>query len=61
MVRMWRVGGVIKPWHVHRGVSRTWEAQDVPEGTGRKAKSGDEANDDILGVGSVHTRQSARC
>ena len=55
MVRMWRVGGVIKPWHVHRGVSGTWEAQVAPEGTGRKTKSRGEVYDGNLGVGSVHT------
>ena len=32
---MWRVGGVLKPWHVHRGALRTWETLCAPEGTGR--------------------------
>jgi hypothetical protein len=53
---MWRVGGVLKPWHVHRGASGTWEAQCVPEGIGREAELKGEANDDTLGVGSFHNR-----
>jgi hypothetical protein len=54
---MWRVGGVIKPWHVHRGVSRTWEAQWVPEGFGRETEPKGKVNDDPLGVGSSHSRR----
>jgi hypothetical protein len=54
MVRVWRVGGVIKPWHVHRGVPGTWETQCAPEGVGREAVSKGEVIGDVLGAGSFH-------
>lgn len=55
-VRLWRVGGVIKPWHASRDALGTWEAQIVPEGSGRAVKSRGEANEGSLGVGLAHIR-----
>lgn len=32
LVRVLRIGGVIKPWHVQRDASGTWEIQMIPKG-----------------------------
>ena len=53
------VGGVLKPWHVSRGVLGTWEAQVIPEGSGRDVKPKGETINDNLGVGSAHIRWHA--
>lgn len=30
-MRLWRAGGVIKPWRVRRDAPGTWEVQSVPQ------------------------------
>jgi len=44
---MWRATGVLKPWHVSREVSGTWETPFKLLGyvEGRDAKSEDEATE----------------
>ncbi|MCP3661255.1 MAG: hypothetical protein GY696_01970 [Gammaproteobacteria bacterium] len=56
MARLWRLGGVLKLWHVRRDVSRTWETLMVPGNVpGREAKPKGEAIEDHQGVGSAHS------